>query len=205
MFNHHAKGRLGRLVVSAPFAALAVTGLALLMQSLISGPETLAIADRATIELQILSDKADTEVDKRREQPELAQDMLTPPSAPQPRAVEADVPDVPLTGAAALPPIKDDPLGPIGIEISSVEQPLRRPTRFPEAAVRRNLSGECRVTVDVTEEGRVTNIRAQCTDPVFTNQIMRDAPNWRYRAATEGRTAVMRRDRVVIVEFEAPQ
>ena len=44
----------------------------------------------------------------------------------------------------------------------------RASASYPDEAVRRNLSGTCRVTLNVTEAGQAEDIKAECSDPAFT-------------------------------------
>lgn len=196
--------RLARLVVSAGLAFAIVAALFGLMQVLIGGVEgaTVEQVERPVIVLQ--TERRDEAV-QRNEAPQPPAALTPPPAVERVETrgvVDAPGPIAPMAGNRRLAS-QDIDIRPVSPP--SVEQPILRQVRYPEAALRRDLAGQCAVTVDVTPDGAVVNPRAACSHAVFVRSVERDALNWRYRPAVgDDGDAVMRRNLLVTVAFVLP-
>ncbi len=193
------------LVAATPFAAAVTFGLFTVMQILITGDE-FELGERSqAVDLQISSNKEDTQTRRRDQRPDEPEDVQAPPPPPQIETTKADQPEEGLAESLGrLPGINADEITSDAISFVVVdrdEQPIFRPVNYPRIAQQRNKEGTCRVTVDVAPDGSVTNPRADCTDSVFVRSVQRDALRWKYQPRVEEGEQVMRRNLVVEVEF----
>ncbi len=81
------------------------------------------------------------------------------------------------------------------------EQPISFYATYPSAAAEAGIEGTCQVKVDVAPNGFVENPRAQCTDPIFVEQVERDALKWRYQPCYIDGVGIFWADLIVTVDF----
>ena len=80
--------------------------------------------------------------------------------------------------------------------------PIRPPNvTYPEAAIRRGIEGDCRVSMDVSAKGRPYNIMADCTDTIFEREAVRAIGRVEFRPKIVDGEAVLQRNIVYPLNF----
>ncbi|MBL1430494.1 MAG: TonB family protein [Robiginitomaculum sp.] len=91
----------------------------------------------------------------------------------------------------------------LGVSYSHKARPIsRRPPIYPMQAARKGTEGSCKMTFDVSNKGRVRNIRATCTDKVFLRNAKASLRKWKYAPKVVDGVAVASTVRTTKIDFK---
>lgn len=168
-----------RLCLMAGPAAVVTLGLFVLMGSLIT-KDFAPIAAEPVREIKLIVPEKEKEAQIHIRDPYLDINVVAPPPMRPQYSVEKNDVDI-LNPVFDQAPQLDLSLGPIqslsAVSIGLIDDdatPLRAPVvSYPSRALARNLEGECQVIFDVDVQGRPFNVKANCTDRVFSDAARR--------------------------------
>jgi protein TonB len=188
-------------------ALIAVTMFALMRYLILTDARPVDEAREAP-NIEITSDRRDSEVITRQDRPDEPDDVKAPPPPPRIEAAKAEQPQEGLAAAlGALPDINPDAVQ--GENISFVvadrdEQPLvRMEPNYPMRAAERGLEGTCDMTFDVLPDGTIdaSTIDADCTSSLFARDASRAVARWKYNPKIVNGEAVVRRGVRTTLDF----
>jgi len=183
-----------RFLIGMALAFLVVFGLFMLMIYLISGDFAPGEkSENTTFELNPVVE--DLETIKRETVVERAQQVKTPPPPPLIERAQASQPTVAVAKLDGnVPDFEAPKIDRTSFKIAVSDrdaQPLVRipPTMPPNA----EKSGHCRVSFDVSPDGRPFNVNATyCTSSVFKRATVRSVEKWKYQPKIQDGVAVGR-------------
>ncbi len=195
-----------RLVIGLPFAAVVTAALFLMMRDLILPENVPATREVAAVQIDITSNRRDSDVTIRNRRPEQPEQVRTPPAPPRIEAAPSERPAESMaTVLGSLPEIQPEEVDQSDFQVvisDRDEQPLvRLEPQYPRRAGERRLEGRCTVFFDVNADGTTANIRADCTAEVFVNASVRAVQGWRYQPRVVSGEAVTRRNLSVDFPF----
>lgn len=166
------KGRR-RLAASAGPAAVVTAAMFLFMNGLIT-VDRLVLEARPVVDLAPITPRDPTPDEARpRDPPQRIETADQPPAPPPLHASRSEI-DLPAPRLTAVAPSRigfvrfDLPINQPPISNRNA-QPVRPPApTYPRRALERGLEGGCDVALSIDARGRPFDIRAACTDPVFT-------------------------------------
>ncbi len=190
-------GTLVRFIVGVPIAAVVVIALFMTLRVLVFSEAEVQTEESDRLEFQITQTSADEEVVTRDQRPPEPEPVRAPPPPPR---IEAAKADAPTEGAAtvlgALPGVQPDVDSAQNFEVvvsDREEQPLVRvPPQYPRRASERGVEGSCDMRFDIEADGSTSNVRADCTSPLFERAAINAVQRWKYQPRVVDGQAVRR-------------
>lgn len=159
--------------------------------------------------IDITSNRSDTELIRRDDRPEEPDEVKAPPPPPRIEAAKAEQPQEGLAALlGALPDINADAIdsGSINFVVADRDvQPLVRiPPQYPPRALERGLEGSCTMRFDVLPDGTIdsSTIQADCSSSLFARAATRAVERFRYAPKIVDGEAVIQRGITTDVEFQ---
>jgi TonB family protein len=91
----------------------------------------------------------------------------------------------------------------LGVQYSSEARPISRfPPLYPIQAVMRGKEGSCKMTFDVSDKGKVQNVRTTCTDTIFSKAAKKSIYQWKYEPKIVDGVAVTSTDISTMLYFK---
>lgn len=166
-----------RLVVGIPVAAAVVFGLFLAMNAMISVKQV-EFGERNNVTLDAITPQREqSEIrSNQRAKPKKLDSAKKPPPPPKLTASKSniDLPSPEIQGAAPTE-IKFERATDFAFDTVAINdrdaQPIRPPLpSYPRRALERGTEGTCEVRFDVDTRGKPYNVKATCSDSIFTRE-----------------------------------
>jgi len=162
-----------------------------------------------SIQIDITSDKTDSDVITRDDRPDEPDEVKAPPPPPRIQAAKSEVPEEGLASIlGSLPEINPDAADASAVTFVVSDrdaQPLVRiPPQYPPRAAERGVEGSCDMSFNVFADGTIDgeSIQARCTSSLFARAATRSVGRWKYQPKIQNGEAVPRYGVQTIVEFQ---
>lgn len=159
-------------------------------------------------QIDILADRAESNLILRDLRPDAPEEVKAPPPPPRIQAAASEQPEEGLASIlGALPEIQPDAVASDDISFVVADrdvQPLVRiPPNYPIRAQEQGLEGSCDMTFDVLPDGSIdeATIAATCTSSVFAREASRAIARYKYAPKIVNGEAVVQRGLRQTIEF----